>query len=401
MLPFQFKAIPLTLGLMSYSLLWLVSLGFARKLELIRTNQMTGFLFAYFLWIVIGGIYSGTGSEAERYLVLKIPFLAWAILLGSVDLFSARHKRLLIDAFIYSLLVAIVISFGNAIILYLPNSDGTHFFYSRLMIFKMVPPHYFAMYVNFAYGVVLYRFFTGKPMASHRLLTVLILIALFVTLVFLSVRIQYLVFVVINILILFSLKSRYSLRTRLLWTITVAVALAALAFTLPHSRKRVLDTVNEVNSFGGMVNDKQTNPRKFLWREGWNVVNDNFWVGTGTGAADQALQKELEDVDALFWDGSSTYFLRDRNFNYHNSYLQHWAAHGFIGLLILLTMLFYPFFKRGVPFEGKIFLGVCCLSFLTESILQRQAGVLFFSFFYTVFFIMHPLEKREEDIGTI
>jgi hypothetical protein len=37
-----------------------------------------------------------------------------------------------------------------------------------------------------------------------------------------------------------------------------------------------------------------------------------------------------------------------------------------------------------LDYRAKVFLLVCALSFLTESMLQRQAGILFFSFFYTL-----------------
>jgi O-antigen ligase len=138
-----------------------------------------------------------------------------------------------------------------------------------------------------------------------------------------------------------------------------------------------------------MVNNKQTNHRVYLWRYGSEVISDHFWLGTGTGAADDALYEELKQCTAQFWNGERTYLLSEKKYNYHNEYLQHWAAHGLIGLLMLLGLMLVPliYFGRKLNALQLSFLVLTAIAWLTESMLERQAGVLFFSFFYALLFV--------------
>ena len=205
---------------------------------------------------------------------------------------------------------------------------------------------------------------------------------------------QLLVFMLVNLVIFGFYYKRVALGKKLAWLFAILAVMAALMYAVPGTRSRIKDTINELISFNGMVNNKQTNPRKFLWEGGLEVCRDNFWVGTGTGSADAALQIKIKDVNAKFWDGRHSFYLRDRNYNFHNAYLQHWAAHGLIGFLLLLGLFIIPLFSTAITVEGRIFLLVCAVSFLTESMLERQAGVLFFSFFYTLFFVLKPIREK-------
>jgi O-antigen ligase len=173
------------------------------------------------------------------------------------------------------------------------------------------------------------------------------------------------------------------------WAIASSIVLIAAAFLFPSSRTRIIETIDEVRSINTMVNNKQTNHRVYLWRYGAEVIQENFWLGTGTGAADDALNEKLENCEAPFWNGQRTYTLSEKNYNYHNAFIQHFAAHGIVGFLLFSLMFIGPF----IYFRGRLeplaaaFLVLSLISFLTESMLERQAGVLFFSFFYSLFFV--------------
>lgn len=375
---------------MVYSLTWLLTLHFGQKFKVLAKNRLAALSLAYFLWVVIGGIYSSVPSEAEKDIILKIPFAAWPILIGSLTFFTEHHRKQIIQWFIVATAIAILFSFLTAVYNFTLTGDQSELYFSKLVSFRMVPPHYLGMYINFAYGISLYGLLTHRYILNKKWLNITFLGLFFISLVFIAVRMQFIVFAVLNLAVLNFFYTKVSWAKKLLWTLGILVLMFSLTIALPGSRSRLKDTVNEIISFEEMVNDKQTNARKFLWREGFQVCINNFWLGTGTGEADRALNQRLEPINARFWDGTSHYYLRDKNYNFHNAYLQHWATHGIIGLIIFLLMFIIPWFYKGATIEGNIFLLVCALSFLTESMMQRQAGVLFFSFFFTVFFIMKP-----------
>lgn len=388
LLPVQFKQLPLTLGLMIFGLTWLITLKYSAKFQLFRGNLLAIIGFAYYLWVAIGFVYSGEPLIAERILMLKVPFGAWAILLTTSGFVNRQHRELIIKVFVYALLLASLFAISQSAYSVILGHSDEYFTSSQLLKYYPVPPHYFGMYLNFAYGLILAWFLRKDYLLKSRWLSIFSMALILGIIILLSVRMQFVVFLVVNILVvLLARKHRKgSINWRFL-AIPVLLLVAGMVL-LPGPRRRMLDSMNEMVSFKEMVNNKQTNPRKFLWRDGVKVIQENFMFGTGTGAEDVALHEKLKLEEAVFWDGHDTYTLAETSFNYHNTYLQNWAANGLIGLSLLLLMLFMPVRLRSLKTEELVFLVVCAISFVTESMLQRQAGVLFFSFFYGVFFFL-------------
>lgn len=388
LLPFQFNWLPLTLGLMLFSLVWLVTLHFGKKLGRLARQLPALISLAYLAWVALGTLYSDEPDNALRILTLKVPFGAWAILLASAGLAGRRVVVKILTGFILALSLAVLFALVQSGLILISDTSSALTGSSRLLRFYEVPPHYFGLYLNFAYGIVLAWFFRGEYLLQRRWLSLVSLSLFLVMIILLAVRMQYLVFFAINIMILF-LAARQSGKSKALKLIGIPIIVLLLGLAVfPGPRGRLMDSVNEMISFREMVNNKQTNPRKFLWRDGYQVAKEHWLIGTGTGAADAALHDKLKDEKAVFWDGRDTFTLSDTTYNYHNAYLQHWAAHGLIGLALLLALFVVPFLKKKVGVEEAVFLLACALSFVTESMLQRQAGVLFFTLFYGLFFFL-------------
>lgn len=388
LLPFQFNWLPLTLGLMLFSLVWLVTLRFGRKFRMLASQLPALLSLAYLAWVAAGTLYSDESANAIRILTLKVPFGAWAILLASAGLAGQRVVMKILQGFILALSLAVLFALVQSGISVINGGTAAYTGSSQLLRFYEVPPHYFGLYLNFAYGVVLAWFFRKQYLLGHRSLSLLVLALFLFIIILLSVRMQYLVFFGVNILVL-SMAVRKSRKTKAVKFIGLTLLMLLLGLAvLPGPRGRLMDSFNEVVSFREMVNNKQTNPRKFLWRDGFQVVKEHWLIGTGTGAADVALHQKLKHEEAVFWDGKDTFTLADTSYNYHNSYLQHWAANGLIGLVLLIALFVVPLLRRSLGVEEAVFLLACAMSFLTESMLQRQAGVLFFTLFYGLFFFL-------------
>jgi O-antigen ligase len=395
LLPFQFNWLPLTLGLMLYSLVWLITLRFGEKFKRLGRQLPALVSLAYLAWVAVGTLYSEVPDVSIKILTLKVPFGAWAILMSSSGLVGRKVIVRVMHTFVYGLAIASVfalVQFGFGL---LSGGGSTDFGASQILRFYQVPSHYFGLYLNFAYGLVLAWFLKRDYLLQKPWLSLLVLTLFLFMIILLSVRMQYLVFFAVNFLVLFMAgrKPGITHAVRLVLIPLVLLLLGLAAF--PGPRNRLMDSFNELVSFREMINNKQTNPRKFLWRDGFMVVRENVLFGTGTGAADAALHDKLKDEKAVFWDGKDTFTLADTSYNYHNAYLQHWAANGLVGLALLLALFLLPLIRRKVGVEEAIFLLACAMSFLTESMLQRQAGVLFFTLFYGVFFFV-PRDEFQE-----
>lgn len=407
LLPWQVKWLPVTLGIMLAGLFWLLSLNFGNKLKALSGNKYAALFFASYLLVALGSFYSTEEVQASKEMFSKLPFLVWPLLLGSLPAFSKQQIDQLLRWFIGSAALLVVASFAYALSRYAQYHDPVVFYFADLLILSGVPPHYLGMYVTFAYGVLMYRLIQGQPLFKNLSLNAGILVLFILAIIFIWVRMQYLLFILVNaFLVMKYIKAKRGRKMAIAGFFGLVVVFVGLLLSVPGSRNRLLDTYNELRSFEQMIENKQTNPRKFLWREGIKVVGENFWTGVGTGSENTALNLKLEEVDAIFWDGKNTYQLYEMRFNYHNSFLQTFAANGFFAFLILVAMLVYPFFDiKHHPFrtEVQLFLWICIFSFMTESMLQRQAGVLFFSFFYSLLVVMpyakSAKSKQEEGSG--
>lgn len=397
LLPWQLKWLPVTLGLMLAALFWLLQLDFRKKLQTLSGNKYSTLLFASYLLVALGALYTTEDDQAGKELFSKLPLILWPLILGSVQALKRQKMDLVLRSFVLSSALLVFISFGYALYRYYTFTDPVVFYFADLLILSGVPPHYLGMYVTFAYALLMFRLIQGRPLIKNLGLNVLVLALFIVAIILIWVRMQYLLFILVNaFLVAQYFKAKKGRKVAIFAFSGLVLTFIVLLLAVPGPRKRLLDTYHELRSFEQMIENKQTNPRKFLWREGAGVIAENFWSGVGTGAENTALNNRLEEVDAIFWDGSNTYQLYEMRFNYHNSFLQTFAANGFFAFLILLLIFAYPFFKlRKHPYrtETRLFLWICLFSFMTESMLQRQAGVLFFSFFYALFLCMPHREE--------
>ncbi len=83
-------------------------------------------------------------------------------------------------------------------------------------------------------------------------------------------------------------------------------------------------------------------------------------------------------------------------YNTHNQFLEIWLTNGLLGLIVYMSSLF-SLFKYSIKAKKKImsyFLIITILFSLTETIFQRQYGIMFYSVLLTVF-VFSPFEFSE------
>ena len=117
-------------------------------------------------------------------------------------------------------------------------------------------------------------------------------------------------------------------------------------FIFPKTNLRINDTVVELQKLFGSDIKKQTNPRVFLWEHGLGLITKKPFLGYGVGDAKGELTMVLKDCDAKLWDGKRNVPIFEKNFNFHNQYMQTWAEVGVFGFLILLFIMIHPFLLK-------------------------------------------------------
>ncbi len=397
----QFVWLPPTLGIIGIMFAWVFSFNFTEKWERLKKNYLLIFLLLLFALFILGMLQTENTAKGWKVVTVKISMILLPLVLGTSDLLEQKDKvKLLLKTFAYCTLAASVFLLLRAGWLYLQNGITDYFFYHNLVVFEMVPVHYFAMYSSFTFFILLDDLLISwnKRSPSFRFFSVLGLAILLGMQFLYSVRIQLLAFLAISsVFLMWQLHKRLGLSGALISLISFLLLFSAVVYTIPGSRKRIIETFEEWQYFRGIDNGKQTNHRVYLWKYGFEVIGENFWTGTGTGDADDILYEKTKHSEAKFWVTHHQYYtLAAKKYNYHNAFLQHFAALGFAGFTLLLLIFLLPaiYLIKNFQFIPFCFLLLTFISFLTESMLERQAGNLFFAFMYGLIFVSGYYKKE-------
>ncbi len=168
------------------------------------------------------------------------------------------------------------------------------------------------------------------------------------------------------------------------WILPVGIALFLGGFLMIYSAipsfETRIDSTFKVLSKPIESYDKtsteSTKARIFLWSSSWDLIQENFWTGVGTGdIKDELIQKN--------YDNGYTGVAKKR-LNSHNQFLNSFVAIGFFGFLFLFLAIAVNFIKRkSDPLyfwrAGIVF--ILFLALIPESMLETQAGIIPYAFF--------------------
>ena len=116
--------------------------------------------------------------------------------------------------------------------------------------------------------------------------------------------------------------------------------------------------------------------RILIWEQAFDLIRKNLLIGVGTGDIKDMLVEKYKQ------EGMTGAY--DHKLNAHNQFLQTTLALGLPGLILIFGLLFIPLFKKNyTTFLTISFIIIIILNFLVESMLEIQAGTIFFSFFYS------------------
>ncbi|MDO9186076.1 MAG: O-antigen ligase family protein [Bacteroidia bacterium] len=155
---------------------------------------------------------------------------------------------------------------------------------------------------------------------------------------------------------------------------------------------RIYETLWEIDLYAktGQVNGHSLTQRLEYWRTALSIINNNFFLGVGTGDVPRAFEQEYIKKDSSLGE---KWRLRS-----HNQYLAITVAFGIIGLLWFLITLIYPLLnkKTGFNYMYITFFIIAVFSFFTEDTLETQAGVTFFAFLNS--FLLFAKKKSGEEV---
>ena len=192
--------------------------------------------------------------------------------------------------------------------------------------------------------------------------------------------------------VLWSIFKNYSLKdNKSRWVVPVIILLIIMAGSVPFI-SRVSELKNTDLSIVRQNEYTYDTPfngltfRILLWRFAGEIMQDeNAWLsGTGIGNRQTVLNSYYEHYGVYTGNpdlGDKGYL----GYNFHNQYLEVMVGTGIPGLLILLLIIIFIFtFEKNKLLFPLIAYVTVVLFFITESVLERQAGIVFFCLIWTL-----------------
>ena len=113
------------------------------------------------------------------------------------------------------------------------------------------------------------------------------------------------------------------------------------------------------------------------------LIKSNLFFGVGLG--------DVHDEFMNHYEVNNSKILGKNRKRVHNQYMVFAVGIGVVGLIFWVWIFYFPFLKlewnREIYFY---FLVIISISFLTDNTLERQAGVMFFAFFNSLFLFQKP-----------
>ena len=219
---------------------------------------------------------------------------------------------------------------------------------------------------------------------SHRILFAIILAIFIIWLYLISARMP-IVALLISVTLSFFVFSKVQLKRKILISSFPFLAMIFLLFFDNPFSSRIKEyyetgfTILKNNSSTNEFNS--SNVRNGIYYCDFKLIEKSTMLGVGVGD----VQDEL---NGCYRDFIKSKIYLWQNYNSHNQYAYFWLASGFLGFCSFLFLLTMNVLKSVKQKNIILFYLVCSTSiiFLTENLLARSDGVIFFSFFIGLFY---------------
>tara|TARA_R110002051_G_scaffold313322_3_gene389319 strand:+ start:10479 stop:11744 length:1266 start_codon:yes stop_codon:yes gene_type:complete len=346
-----------------------------------------------YIFILIQGFYSEWNSFSKN-MIRSLPIIIFPLIFFYLKPWlkiATRKlvlKTLIFSAIGYSLFLLIFAFYRQ--IQYKPDFSIINWYFFTYYDFTEVldvHPSYLGMFLCLSFAVILNTFLSSKKKAFKNIL----LLSFLGLIIFLSgsrIALVCLILIILNLLF-FKMKNLNNNKKITLVLLIIAFPVLILNF-VPIVKERMIDmtfglkNTYQYAKYGDKGKDNNYNggltPRFLIWSCAIDVGNRNYFLGSGFGTTQKYLNscylsKNLESF-------------AEQNYQTHNQYFSNYARGGFLGLFVLLILYFYSLvfsLKRKQILHLSLLIIIIVAS-LTENILNRQFGIVFFAFFNSLFF---------------
>ncbi len=358
---------------------WVFFIQGFRKIR--EINLPSVLLMAFFGIILLGVFYAENTSAQFNVVGRNISFILIPLSFVGVEI-DKRDLNRIKACFLFSAIAFILIANLYSIVDFLTTGEKEIFlepsiynkftYYGLTRIYYDWHPTSVSTFLNLGVVFCYELYYKRKSYLIWALLSTFLILNIFLLSSFIGIGILLL------LLMLFLLSFYRTHKT----SVTAIFLVLLIAFPLffiinPFNYPKI----TKIKKTEWIITDKKEEAnmitqRLALWKTSIDVFKKQPWIGVSN--AQQKDEMHAQFIKNEFLDSA------EYRYSSHNQYLYTLSSSGIIGLLVLLGVLIYPFFFYNASGTFKVFLLLSAMTFLTEDVLTRQQGMVFFVFFYAL-----------------
>ncbi|SHI30681.1 O-antigen ligase [Arenibacter nanhaiticus] len=354
----------------------------------IKDKFVTLFLL-FFLILAFGFLYNIPVVGVFKGMEKKLSFLVLPITIGLIGI-KRKDIEIIFMLFFYAGILVTTFAFFKVFLSPLEPLEFKNFINHELSNKVGLHATYLSMFLvlSLAYPLLYLKSLKNN---NIKISIYCLSIVCVVYILFLGVRIVWLTLVLLLILSGFYLirKSVFSKKNIFIASITVII-IPLLIFMVNPLRERLKEMVNYNNEYNTKEVWGGRGIRIMIWESGFQLFKKQPLLGYGSS---NAVQTELETVYKENNLGPLLYMMEKngKTFNPHNQFLSEVLKHG------ILIGFYYPFvliflgkgYYENNSIVGFLFLLITFGVSLTETILELNKGIVFFSFFASILYFSY------------
>lgn len=343
------------------------------------TKERLGYIavfIGFYLSYIIATLYSADTGQAVRQLELKVTlFLMPLVMLGS-NVVNRFNVHSILKTYVVGATLAATYCLLYAVVHYVKTGDSSVFYYSYFSVYHHTS--YFALYLNMAIAfLMLFIFHSKEKVPKWYYVSLLILI---VSVYQSASRAGIFTLIILLVyLVGFITLPKLKWRRTLLYVLFV-IGTAMLVIVPGNKMKGRMEEAFRAMDQENVQKESSSAIRILMWKSAFHLIKEQPVLGYGTGDGKEKLLEQFEK------DGLTKAYTND--YNPHNQYLQTWVTAGLLGVITLILTFLVPGFvalRKGSMFY-PLYAFLLSTNLLTESMLERQGGVMFMAIFGTLLF---------------
>ena len=330
-----------------------------------------------------------TYSNDQKYgwedMEFKLSLMIFPLIFSTLDKGTLTKKEgfNILNFFLIGCVAGTLLLLGHSWYKQTWNHLDHAFYYGNLSWF--FHSTYLSMYLAFSVAIITWKIIIGEVRIRPLFKILLILLAIYflILIILLSSKagLLSLVLVMVFFSALLIIKKKNWITGFIFLVTSLLILYLGLQF-FPYASGRILAAGKSLSGNSAMKSDnaESTAERIQIWKSGLEIIREHPFFGTGTG--------DVKDELLLKYNENNIKPAFEKKLNAHNQYIQTCISVGIIGFLLLVGMMFLPIFPaiRQEQYLYVVFLLIFALNMAFESMLEIQAGVVFYAFFNAFFF---------------